>query len=181
MDIYLELRVKSITAEGTTAGLTQEHKKDSIRWKILPLAYPVVHELEGAPYNIYLEGVYEDPRPNINFKTLVVKAEYVPNNLVSTQIGGFVPRETDQGTIYNIPLHITTVMEQDSEEGIDGIGPMEGGIQAQLCINDPATYPNYTEDLNKPLIATAILEHNMVHELYDYIETECRTDVLIYP
>ncbi len=168
MEIYLEFRIKTITPEGIIQGLEKEDTLNSIRWKRKPLNYNV-HELEGSQYNIFLEGVYTDSDPDINLKTLIVRAEYQldPTITFTMQIGGFTPRNG----IEDIPLHITTEMNKNTASlflipyGIDGMAPMEGGIRAQE--ND---YDHY---LGGPLIATAILENNVVNELYEYIEPFC--------
>jgi len=176
MEIYLEFRIDEITTEGYANGLLDKHKNNSIRWKLRPSLALTQDELEGAKYNIYLDGIYEDlDNPDvpgdddIMLKALIVKAEYQPDISVihDTQIGGFIPR----GTIENIPMHITINMLQRTagiiKEYIDGMGPMEAGIRAK---------ENGWSPTGLILIATAILEENTTHGelLYDYIPTSCK-------
>ncbi len=177
MEIYLEFRITSITEEGTNAGLVQQDKENSIRWKKRPVFDMLLHEIEKAIYDIYLVGVYTDPDTNINLQTLIVEAVYRadPTIKIITQIGGFVPVVDSTGnTIVDIPLHITTEMSELPEMfplvyGIDNIGPMEGGIRAAEF--------DYSMVIGDPIyIAEAILEYNVVQNLYEYIPFYCNQD-----
>ncbi len=173
MDIFLEFRIQDITPDGILIGLSEEHKVNSVRWKTKPLVSSKIQELENIQYNLYIEGIYTDPDPDIKLVTLAVRAEYQsdPSYTVNKQIGGFVPRDG----IENIPLHITINMEQVVEDGykmgIDNIGPMEGGIRMQESINNNTG--DYIPYQDGPLIATANLEYNIIYTWYKFIENEC--------
>ncbi len=172
MYIYLEFRITKLTEAGVTAGLELKDKMDSIRWKEKPMFMLATHELEGAVYDIYPVGVYQDPNTDLNLRTLIVKAVYKkdPNIVFYNQIGGFVPREdeTNDTVIDTIPLHITTDIYETNpyQEYIDNIGPMEGGIRAE--INGYLPWMGSNEP-----IAETVIENNVVHNLYEYIPFKC--------
>ncbi len=181
MDIYLEFRKTSITDNGANAGLTREMIENSIRWKLRPSFFLPPHETEGAVYDIYPIGIYNDPDPLIFLTALIVKAVYRedPNIEIVTQEGGFVPVESTSGNIIlDIPLHITIEMTKNQASinlpvwGINNISPMEGGIRAELN-----GYQPWTGDPG--IIATARLEQNTVHHLYEYIPFYCNPDFAI--
>ncbi len=193
MDIYLELRITAITQAGIDLDLTEENKKNSVRWKKKPVFCALNIEKEGTLFDLYPVGVYQDPNAEINLRAVIVKAVLsgeIPNddNSITIQIGGFVPR----GNIKDIPLHITTDMEEldinhtrmnplvdpmgnliiIKKVGIDNINPMEAGIRAEL--NGYLPWIG-----NQDIIATAVLEHNVVNTLYDYKEFKCNQDLIV--
>ncbi len=173
MEIYLEFRMTNIESNGFNMGVDQEDKKNSIRWKLKPLFDTMDFEREGAVYDIYPVGTYQAPIANTNLRTIIVKAVHRDSRqIVTTQKGGFIPRDTGAGIIYDIPLHITTDMEMlipaPPMEGIDNIGPMEGGILAEVD-----GYLPWIGD--QSIIATAVLEHNAVKTLYEYIPFYCNS------
>ncbi len=174
MEIYLEFRMTKITKAGYTAGIEDQDTENSIRWKKRTAMFPTLPESEGAIFDIYSIGTYVDPDPDLFLTSLLVKAVYRedPTIEIYTQIGGFVPRNN----IYDIPLHITTVMAErkasinNPVEGIDHMSPMEGGIR-------PAENPSIQTIEDPVLIATARLEYNCVQELYKYIKPVCDTSI----
>jgi hypothetical protein len=170
LGLFLEFRMKQITDAGKNAGIKVKHKRNMIRWKLRSSFLFSIHEMEGSVYDIYPVGIYQDPDTDINLRTLIVKAVYRndPTVEIYTQIGGFVPRVSSTGLITEIPLHVTTNMEELNpfEETIDNIGPMEGGIQAEL--NGYSAWTGPTDAL-----AEAVLEINVVHEPYHYIPFQC--------
>jgi hypothetical protein len=174
MEIYLEFRMKDILPNGINVGLTQKHLENSIRWKKRNTLLLDEHTIDGAAYDIYPIGVYQDPDPEINLRTLIVEAVYRsdPTFKVTEQIGGFEPREYSNGSgfIIKIPLHITVDIQELNplEEYIDNIGPMEGGLRAE----DNGWLP-WVGDSDP--IVTAVIESNVVHRLYKFIPFACPT------
>jgi hypothetical protein len=173
MQIFIEFRMTSILPAGLAAGIKKDHMENSIRWKEKPAFMFEAYEFEDAVFDIYPVGTYESVTSDHIIKTLIVKAVYRkdPTVEIFTQVGGFEPVEdSSSNIIYDIPLHITTIMQEQDHSfyGIDNISPMEGGIRAALDGFTP-----WAGDPDQAL-AEAKIEYNVVHNLYKYIPFVCK-------
>ncbi len=176
MDIYLEFRIQTIENNGYNFNLSEKNKVDSVRWKKNPLFFAQEYEKEGSIFDLYPIGTYKDLDPDIDLQAIIIKAVFRndPTKEFITQIGGFVPREDSGTLVTDIPLHLTTFIEELSPpaKGIDNLGPMEAGIRSQINGYTPWTG-------NPDAIATAILEYNAVKTLYEVIEPQCKAELQI--